>query len=696
MSEQPPSTNDPLLKTPSNRYLKELSEGECWWRAHYDWLLSRGYKLRPRYRPGWIPSWGPDENGALLDCEDWHSNILAAAMDAVRVSDQQQFVLKRISKTRHPEELNIAQYLSSEELMSDPRNHSVPLVEVFEVPDDEEYTIMVMPLFRRCNDPEWKTVGEVVAFVLQVLEGMQYMHKLHVAHRDSQLANIMFDPRPMYPRMFHPSDTYRTRDWKGAAKHSTRTAHPVRYYFIDFGLSVKFNLDDGPPRAHPIRGGDKTAPEILHWNGELLDPFPTDIYYLGNMLRMHVLQEFRGTEFLNPLVKDMVREDPKERPTIDEVVERFNSQILPTLTRKQLPTLYELSSPECWWRDHFDWLLSRGYMLRPRYKPGWKPSWKSDEKISVLRTKYEDWHDASLAVAMDAVRVSDQQQVVIKQISNTRHPDEVDIAQYLSSDELKSNPRNHSVPITEVFQVPDEEDVTLMVMPLFRSCNNPAWQTVGEVVSFVLQVLEGMQFMHQLKVAHRDAQLPNIMYDPRPMYPRMFHPRDTERARDWKGTAKHTTRTARPVRYYFIDFGLSVKFDSNESAPRAHPIRGGDKTAPEIVHWNGELLDPFPTDIYYLGNMLRMHVLQEFKGAEFLSPLVRDMVQEDPTERPTIDEVIQRFNSQVLPTLGRKQLRSRLAPIKEAEEEAFFRNIAHAFRTLGYRLTRKSPLPMPR
>ncbi|KAH9850481.1 hypothetical protein C2E23DRAFT_835331 [Lenzites betulinus] len=330
MSEQPLPADDPLLRTPSNRYLKELSDGEIWWRNHYDWLLqSRGYKLRPRYKPGWIPSWGPDENGALLDCEDWQSNAFAAAMDAARVSDQQQFVLKRISKTRHPDEVTIAQYLSSTELRSDPRNHSVPLVEVFQVPDDEEYTIIVMPLFRLCNDPAWQTVGEVVAFVLQVLE-------VSTHYRDSQLANIMYDPRPMYPRMFHPEDPYRARDWKGAAKHSTRTANPVRYYFIDFGLSVKFNPDDGPPRAHPIRGGDKTAPEILHWNGELLDPFPTDIYYLGNVLRMHVLQEFKGAEFLSPLVQDMIQEDPKERPTIDQVVQRFNSQILPALTRKQL------------------------------------------------------------------------------------------------------------------------------------------------------------------------------------------------------------------------------------------------------------------------------------------------------------------------------------------------------------------------
>lgn len=33
-----------------------LSE-EVYWRDHYTWLVEQGYMLRPRYKPGWIPSW---------------------------------------------------------------------------------------------------------------------------------------------------------------------------------------------------------------------------------------------------------------------------------------------------------------------------------------------------------------------------------------------------------------------------------------------------------------------------------------------------------------------------------------------------------------------------------------------------------------------------------------------------------------
>ena len=31
--------------------------GETFWREHQVWLESCGYMLRPRYRPGWEPSW---------------------------------------------------------------------------------------------------------------------------------------------------------------------------------------------------------------------------------------------------------------------------------------------------------------------------------------------------------------------------------------------------------------------------------------------------------------------------------------------------------------------------------------------------------------------------------------------------------------------------------------------------------------
>jgi hypothetical protein len=34
-----------------------LSDGELFWRDHQQWLETQGYRLRPRYRPDWVPTW---------------------------------------------------------------------------------------------------------------------------------------------------------------------------------------------------------------------------------------------------------------------------------------------------------------------------------------------------------------------------------------------------------------------------------------------------------------------------------------------------------------------------------------------------------------------------------------------------------------------------------------------------------------
>lgn len=46
-----------------------LSENELWWTRHFHWLKDRGYLLRPRYAPDWVPSWRGTKKG-IYSCED--------------------------------------------------------------------------------------------------------------------------------------------------------------------------------------------------------------------------------------------------------------------------------------------------------------------------------------------------------------------------------------------------------------------------------------------------------------------------------------------------------------------------------------------------------------------------------------------------------------------------------------------------
>lgn len=75
-------------------------------------------------------------------------------------------------------------------------------------------------------------------------------------------------------------------------------------------------------------------------------------------------------------------------------------------------------------------------------------------------------------------------------------------------------------------------------------------------------------------------------------------------------------------------------------------------------------------------------------------PLVNDMVQDDPTKRPTMDEVVSRF-SEIKNKLSMWKLRSRIARQNELWPVAAWRAVGHWYRTIGYVLGRKAAIPEP-
>ncbi|EPT04679.1 hypothetical protein FOMPIDRAFT_1113111 [Fomitopsis schrenkii] len=328
MSEpvQPVSPDDTrgLIAEDNERYGK-LDNHEIFWRNRQQWLQEQGYVLRPRYRTDWKPSWlGTDKS--YWDCEDGQSFALGTVLDATRESDGLRVILKTVDISLHPYEVEIGQYLMSEERAQDPRNHCVRILDVLQDPLDPEKKIIVMPLLKLFNRPEFTTVGEVVAFLKQAIEGLHFMHDNHVAHRDISLLNVMMDAVPMYSKkLWHPQDTSSNRGFTGQAKFYTRTEFPVKYFYIDFGLSRKYNPNNGPPRELPIMGGDRSVPEFQGEGYDApADPFRTDIYYLGNTVQQAFLGRYHGLEFIEPLVADMVQTEPEKRPTIAEVESRFD------------------------------------------------------------------------------------------------------------------------------------------------------------------------------------------------------------------------------------------------------------------------------------------------------------------------------------------------------------------------------------
>ncbi|KAK7055456.1 kinase domain-containing protein, partial [Favolaschia claudopus] len=307
------------------------------------------------------------------------------------------------------------------------------------------------------------------------------------------------------------------------------------------------------------------------------------------------------------------------------------------------------TASEIYWSQRWAFLEDAGYRLRPKFSP----NFNSKELNERTRAEY-DARYLNPAI-MDAQRISDGQKVMLKSVSTRFHPDEVRIARLFSSPPHAGNPRNHCIPILEVLRDPETEDTQILVMPLMVTCRVPVFDTLGEVIDCFRQVFEGIQYMHENFVAHRDCSLPNILQDPTRLFPHGFHPVRPRWDYNWENLAHPITRTQCWPSYYIIDFGLSRQYDPAHGLPFEPVIRGGDKSPPEHDRAEHDRVNPFPTDIYFLGNSLKNEFLYSMHPDEpwdyrlrrrwrFLEPLVEDMIHPDPTQRPTIGQVIQRFN----------------------------------------------------
>ena len=83
---------------------------------------------------------------------------------------------------------------------------------------------------------------------------------------------------------------------------------------------------------------------------------------------------------------------------------------------------------------------------------------------------------------------------------------------------------------------------------------------------------------------------------------------------------------------------------------------------------------------------------QKFQGFEFMHPLVADIVQDDPTKRPEMGEVVTLF-CEIKGKLSSCKICSRIVRRDEIWPLAVWQSIGHWYRTLGYILGRKAANP---
>jgi hypothetical protein len=72
--------------------------------------------------------------------------------------------------TATSQEEDICALFSTSEHASQPSNHCIPLLEVLRVPGIEDEDLLVMPWMREPEDPPFRTIGEGLHFIKEMLE----------------------------------------------------------------------------------------------------------------------------------------------------------------------------------------------------------------------------------------------------------------------------------------------------------------------------------------------------------------------------------------------------------------------------------------------------------------------------------------------------------------------------------------------
>ncbi|KAJ7113253.1 kinase-like domain-containing protein [Mycena crocata] len=309
---------------------------ERFWVENQPFLLSRGYTLRPRYDPNWIPSWKRDARKARAFCEDDLEPFKSNVLDAVRIADGKKVVLKRVATNSH--ELAMIQLLTSNNMRADSRNRTIPLLDIINLPHEPETSLLVMMYGRRFHYPPFHCRKEFFDALRQLLQGMEFMHEHNIVHGDAAAQNIMMDETLVVPKGSH---FVRDRTHKGYSRLFTWTnrcsVSPVDYYYIDFGLTFVFSV--GIDHAKMIGYCGRWRKQIPELSDTVpYNPFKVDICRLGLTI-LDVIKPYPALEIFVPLGRSMCDPDPSRRPTATTALaelDRLMAIIKPAVLREAI------------------------------------------------------------------------------------------------------------------------------------------------------------------------------------------------------------------------------------------------------------------------------------------------------------------------------------------------------------------------
>ncbi|KAF8809792.1 hypothetical protein BYT27DRAFT_7135952 [Phlegmacium glaucopus] len=231
-----------------------------------------------------------------------------------------------------------------------------------------------------------------------------------------------------------------------------------------------------------------------------------------------------------------------------------------------------------------------------------------------------------------AARMRDGHDVIIRVIAlgNEGH-EHLKILRRIATGKDSLLSTNHALPMLAEFHL---EDITFGIFPkvggaVWQAYDYWAQNSVGDILEMIMQMLEALVFIHDLRITHRDAFHDNFVIQ--------WHP---------ESFATMTISPSRP-RVYLIDLEVAIQFPPecpiDQCVVTGYPL-GGSVTdpakyarphAPEFA--SGNPYCPFKLDVWQLGKSL-----ENFKSTiPAIDEVLSDMINPDPVHRMNATEVLE-------------------------------------------------------
>lgn len=99
----------------------------------------------------------------------------------------------------------------------------------------------------------------------------------------------------------HPNFAHLTKDGRRKVEFNARSAHHVKYYYIDFGLSNMFPSYGERKLVTGAEGRERNIPELSNPN-QPYDPFKVDVCIVGRFIQRDFYLKVGGGWYFSILV----------------------------------------------------------------------------------------------------------------------------------------------------------------------------------------------------------------------------------------------------------------------------------------------------------------------------------------------------------------------------------------------------------